>query len=154
MHIVHISSHSRINQSYGTILRAHSSSLTPSSGRRLRDFFTKRLHCHWCSQWPSRSWTTGRASRRSCSGRDCPTCGWYRWYVASFLNLYLTKVLTSYVLGTRERQLESILQSTLRQIVLIQSFPRSLIQVTLQITSTPEIDSAGSKLVQAASVLG
>ncbi|KAF8866620.1 hypothetical protein BDZ45DRAFT_667868 [Acephala macrosclerotiorum] len=57
------------------------------------------------------------------------------------------------VAGTRERQLESILQSTLRQIILIQNFPRSLIQVTLQITSTPENDNAGSKLVQAASNL-
>ncbi|KUJ22723.1 uncharacterized protein LY89DRAFT_728842 [Mollisia scopiformis] len=57
------------------------------------------------------------------------------------------------VAGTRERQLESILQSTLRQIILINNFPRSLIQVTLQITSTPENENAGSKLVQAASNL-
>jgi len=56
------------------------------------------------------------------------------------------------VLGTRERHLESILQSTLRQIILITNFPRTLIQVTLQITSTPENDTAGSKLVQASSV--
>ncbi|KAH6671256.1 hypothetical protein B0J14DRAFT_91397 [Halenospora varia] len=55
--------------------------------------------------------------------------------------------------GTRERHLESILQSTLRQIILIQNFPRTLIQVTLQITSTPENESAGSKLVQASSNL-
>ncbi|KAI9053517.1 hypothetical protein LZ554_002472 [Drepanopeziza brunnea f. sp. 'monogermtubi'] len=55
--------------------------------------------------------------------------------------------------GTRERHLESILQSTLRHIVLIHNFPRTLIQITLQITSTPESDSAGSKLVQASSNL-
>ncbi|TVY14487.1 Exosome complex component rrp46 [Lachnellula arida] len=55
--------------------------------------------------------------------------------------------------GTRERHLESILQSTLRQIILITNFPRTLIQVTLQITSTPENDTAGSKLVQASSNL-
>jgi exosome complex component RRP46 len=55
-------------------------------------------------------------------------------------------------LGTRERHLESILQSTLRQIILIQNFPRTLIQVSLQIMSTPENENAGSKLVQAASV--
>jgi exosome complex component RRP46 len=60
--------------------------------------------------------------------------------------------LTCGVLGTRERHLESIIQSTLRQIILIHNFPRSLIQVTLQITSTPENENAGSKLVQAASV--
>ncbi|KAL2072588.1 hypothetical protein VTL71DRAFT_11931 [Oculimacula yallundae] len=55
--------------------------------------------------------------------------------------------------GTRERHLESILQSTLRQIILIHNFPRTLIQITLQITSTPENDSAGSKLIQASSNL-
>ena len=60
--------------------------------------------------------------------------------------------LTCPVLGTRERHLESIIQSTLRQIILIHNFPRTLIQVTLQITSTPENEDAGSKLVQAASV--
>jgi exosome complex component RRP46 len=60
--------------------------------------------------------------------------------------------LTCRVLGARERHLESIMQSTLRQIILIHNFPRTLIQVTLQITSTPENENAGSKLVQAASV--
>ncbi|PBP19585.1 hypothetical protein BUE80_DR009595 [Diplocarpon rosae] len=55
--------------------------------------------------------------------------------------------------GTRERHLESILQATLRQIILIHNFPRTLIQVTLQITSTPKNDCAGSKLVQASSNL-
>jgi exosome complex component RRP46 len=44
------------------------------------------------------------------------------------------------------------MQSTLRQIILIHNFPRTLIQVTLQITSIPENENAGSKLVQAASV--
>ncbi|KAH7417340.1 hypothetical protein BKA64DRAFT_702115 [Cadophora sp. MPI-SDFR-AT-0126] len=62
-------------------------------------------------------------------------------------------ILTLRVLGTRERHLESILQSTLRQIVLIHNFPRTLIQITLQITSIPEIDTAGSKLTQAGSNL-
>ncbi|TGO11598.1 hypothetical protein BTUL_0106g00370 [Botrytis tulipae] len=55
--------------------------------------------------------------------------------------------------GTRERHLEAILQSSLRQIILIHNFPRTLIQVTLQITSTPENDTAWSKLVQASSNL-
>lgn len=59
---------------------------------------------------------------------------------------------TDYVLGTRERHLEAILQSSLRQIILIHNFPRTLIQITLQITSTPENDTAWSKLVQASSV--
>ncbi|RKF60683.1 Exosome complex component RRP46 [Erysiphe neolycopersici] len=43
--------------------------------------------------------------------------------------------------GTRERHLESLLQSTLRQIILIYEFPRTLIQVTLQISSSPEDDN-------------
>lgn len=64
----------------------------------------------------------------------------------------LVIILTILVLGTRERHLESILQSTLRQIILIHNFPRTLIQVTLQITSTPENETAGSKLVQASLV--
>ncbi|KAH8815268.1 hypothetical protein F5884DRAFT_665879 [Xylogone sp. PMI_703] len=51
--------------------------------------------------------------------------------------------------GTRERHLESLLQSTLRQVILIHNFPRTLIQLTLQITSTPEIDNVASKLIQA-----
>jgi exosome complex component RRP46 len=45
-----------------------------------------------------------------------------------------------------------MLQSTLRQIILIQNFPRNLVQVTLQITGVPENDAAGSKLIQAGSV--
>lgn len=61
-------------------------------------------------------------------------------------------VLTKFVLGTRERHLESILQSTLRQIILVHNFPRTLIQVTLQITNTPEDKNTGSKVVQAGSV--
>jgi exosome complex component RRP46 len=64
----------------------------------------------------------------------------------------LVLVLTHLVLGTRERHLELILQSTLRQIILIHNFPRTLIQITLQITSTPENDIACSKLVHASSV--
>lgn len=54
--------------------------------------------------------------------------------------------------GTRERHLESILESTLRQIILIHNFPRTLIQITLQITSTPENETTGAKLTQASSV--
>lgn len=64
----------------------------------------------------------------------------------------LPAIETDAALGTRERHLESILQSTLRQIILIQNFPRTLIQVTLQITGSPENETIGSKLVQAGSV--
>ncbi|KAI0515240.1 hypothetical protein F5B22DRAFT_193901 [Xylaria bambusicola] len=51
--------------------------------------------------------------------------------------------------GTRERHLESLLQSTLRQVILINNFPRTLIQVILQITVTPENEYTNGKLVQA-----
>ncbi|KAI6711793.1 hypothetical protein JHW43_005669 [Diplocarpon mali] len=46
--------------------------------------------------------------------------------------------------GTRERHLESILQATLRQIILIHNFPRTLYQVTLQITKPTNPSSAPS----------
>ncbi|KAI1148640.1 hypothetical protein F4825DRAFT_89861 [Nemania diffusa] len=51
--------------------------------------------------------------------------------------------------GTRERHLESLLQSTLRQIILVNNFPRTLIQIVLQITVTPENEYVNGKLVQA-----
>ncbi|KAI1430016.1 hypothetical protein F5Y12DRAFT_217209 [Xylaria sp. FL1777] len=51
--------------------------------------------------------------------------------------------------GTRERHLESILQSTLRRLILVNNFPRTLIQITLQITVTPENEYVNGKLVQA-----
>lgn len=54
--------------------------------------------------------------------------------------------------NTRERHLESIIERTLRQIILISNFPRSLIQVTLQVASTPPDETATSKLNQNSSV--
>ncbi|KAI0539734.1 hypothetical protein GGR58DRAFT_220682 [Xylaria digitata] len=51
--------------------------------------------------------------------------------------------------GTRERHLESLLQSTLRQVILVNNFPRTLIQIILQITVTPENEYVNGKLVQA-----
>lgn len=52
-------------------------------------------------------------------------------------------------IGTRERHLESILQSSLSHIILIKTFPRCLIQIVLQIEDTPENDYVNTKLVQA-----
>ncbi|OCK87481.1 uncharacterized protein K441DRAFT_691128 [Cenococcum geophilum 1.58] len=43
----------------------------------------------------------------------------------------------------KERHLEALIQATLRHIILIRSYPRTLIQVTLQIRSLPEEESAG-----------
>ncbi|KAK4241805.1 exosome complex component RRP46 [Achaetomium macrosporum] len=51
--------------------------------------------------------------------------------------------------GTRERHLESILQSSLAQIILVRNFPRSLIQIVLQVEHSPENDYVNTKLVQA-----
>jgi len=55
--------------------------------------------------------------------------------------------------GTRERHLEAILQSTLRQIILIHNFPRTLIQITLQIMSTPVNEASNAKIAQNSSIL-
>ncbi|KAL2023461.1 hypothetical protein VTK56DRAFT_2457 [Thermocarpiscus australiensis] len=51
--------------------------------------------------------------------------------------------------GTRERHLESILQSTLSQLILVKNFPRSLIQIVLQVEDSPENAYVNTKLVQA-----
>ncbi|EQB45258.1 exosome complex subunit Rrp46 [Colletotrichum gloeosporioides Cg-14] len=55
--------------------------------------------------------------------------------------------------GTGERQLEFILQSALRQLIPVKNFPRCLIQVTLQVTETPQNDYVNSKVIQAKSNL-
>ncbi|KAI8965999.1 hypothetical protein F5Y11DRAFT_343991 [Daldinia sp. FL1419] len=55
--------------------------------------------------------------------------------------------------GTRERHLESLIQSTLRQIILVNSFPRTLIQVILQVTTAPENKYVNAKVAQATSNL-
>lgn len=41
--------------------------------------------------------------------------------------------------GPRERWLETVLQSTLRGVVLVHMFPRTLIQITLQTTKEPSV---------------
>ncbi|KAM0667618.1 hypothetical protein ACQRIU_003483 [Beauveria bassiana] len=51
--------------------------------------------------------------------------------------------------GTAERLLESILQRALRQLIPVRNFPRSMIQITLQVTETPENAYANTKVVQA-----
>lgn len=54
--------------------------------------------------------------------------------------------------GTRERHLESILEATLRQIILVNSFPRTLIQVVLQVTVAPDNEYVNAKVAQASLV--
>lgn len=56
------------------------------------------------------------------------------------------------VVGVRERHFESIIHRTLRHVILVSAHPRTLIQVTLQVTGTPASDSASGKPPQAASV--
>ncbi|KAJ4419875.1 exosome non-catalytic core subunit rrp46 [Gnomoniopsis sp. IMI 355080] len=55
--------------------------------------------------------------------------------------------------GTRERHLESLLQQSLRQLILVKNFPRCLIQVVLQITAAPANEYVNTKLVQASTNL-
>ena len=55
-------------------------------------------------------------------------------------------------LGLREKHLESIIQNTLRHIILVSAHPRTLIQLTLQIVTSPEDKSVTGSLPQAASV--
>ncbi|KYK55540.1 hypothetical protein DCS_07503 [Drechmeria coniospora] len=50
--------------------------------------------------------------------------------------------------GTGERQLESILQSALRQLIPIRDFPRCMIQITLQVMETPKNAYVNPKLLQ------
>lgn len=52
----------------------------------------------------------------------------------------------------RERHLESLIHSSLRHVILVQNHPRTLIQVTLQISSTPENASTTSQSSQYSSV--
>ncbi|KAM0437693.1 hypothetical protein ACHAPT_002058 [Fusarium lateritium] len=51
--------------------------------------------------------------------------------------------------GTRERQLESILQAALRQLIPVRDYPRCVIQITLQVAETPENAYVNTKLSQA-----
>ncbi|KAL1903109.1 exosome non-catalytic core subunit rrp46 [Sporothrix stenoceras] len=48
--------------------------------------------------------------------------------------------------GPSERHLESVLQKTLQEIILVQDFPRCLIQVVLQVQSVPENDYVNTRL--------
>lgn len=73
----------------------------------------------------------------------------FRVLVHRTFNSRLTICSFSIYLGTRERHLESILESSLRQLILVNSFPRGLIQVVLQIRTTPENEYVNTKLVQA-----
>ncbi|KAL9610981.1 MAG: hypothetical protein Q9167_004358 [Letrouitia subvulpina] len=55
--------------------------------------------------------------------------------------------------GVRERHLESIVQRTLRQVILISAHPRTLIQIILQIVTTQETQNTSFSLHQSASNL-
>lgn len=53
--------------------------------------------------------------------------------------------------GIRERHLESLVERTLRHIIVVTAHPRTLIQVTLQVIATQEEDSISGVLPPAAS---
>ena len=69
--------------------------------------------------------------------------------IARYGALLLT---TAFYIGTRERHLESLLQSSLSQLILVKNFPRMLIQVVLQVEAVPDNDYENTKLVQASLV--
>jgi len=48
--------------------------------------------------------------------------------------------------------LESLVQATLQQLILLKNFPRCLVQVVLQFQAVPENDYTNTKLVQANTV--
>lgn len=74
--------------------------------------------------------------------------GEFSWHTA---NQTRKQMLMSYI-GTRERHLESLLQQSLRQLILVKDFPRCVVQIVLQITATPTNEYVNTKLVQASSV--
>ncbi|KAL9027042.1 MAG: hypothetical protein Q9180_007391 [Flavoplaca navasiana] len=55
--------------------------------------------------------------------------------------------------GVRERHLESVLEKTLRQVILVSAHPRTLIQITLQVIASPDDSKASNGLYQSASNL-
>lgn len=73
------------------------------------------------------------------------TGGWSFQHRTTFLPGTL---LINYI-GPRERHLESLLESSLSQIILVKDFPRCLIQIVLQVESAPQNDYVNTKLLQA-----
>lgn len=69
--------------------------------------------------------------------------------VSPLLSFLFWERISDIYQGTRERHLESILQAALRQLIPVRDFPRSAIQITLQVAETPENAYANTKLVQA-----
>ncbi|KAL8853463.1 MAG: hypothetical protein Q9221_001621 [Calogaya cf. arnoldii] len=55
--------------------------------------------------------------------------------------------------GVRERHLESIIEKTLRQVILVSAHPRTLVQITLQVIAAPDDSRAPNGLHQSASNL-
>ncbi|CAF9915931.1 MAG: hypothetical protein GOMPHAMPRED_000900 [Gomphillus americanus] len=55
--------------------------------------------------------------------------------------------------GIRERFFEGLIHKTLKQVIKTKQFPRTLIQITLQITASPDIDAIAGRPHQAASLL-
>lgn len=71
-------------------------------------------------------------------------------YEPACMSKILSSILTAHMCtGVRERHLESLLESSLSQIILVKDFPRCLVQIVLQIESAPANDYVNTKLVQA-----
>ena len=65
---------------------------------------------------------------------------------------YSSEFILNSCLGVRERHLESIVQRTLRHVILVAAHPRTLIQIILQIIASQEDCFASNSLHQSASV--
>ena len=65
---------------------------------------------------------------------------------------HLSTVRLTVEIGVRERHFESILQKTLRHVILVSDHPRKQIQVVLQVMDTPQNESSPNRLPEAASV--
>ena len=57
------------------------------------------------------------------------------------------------IAGVRERHLESIVRNTLQHIVLVTAHARTLVQVTLQITSVPRSSHEEAIIYQSSPVI-
>jgi len=67
-------------------------------------------------------------------------------------SIYIKREAKDSTPGTRERHLETLLHSTLKDILLTHHFPRTLIQLTLQIVSVPEPAASHSRWLDPLSV--
>lgn len=124
-----------------------------AKGGRLCDIHVRWLHHHSLCKRPCRGPEAGRAPVRGV-GRCCRPTGLRSWRSVLSATRKILQESLAHVsqTGTRERHLESLLQQSLRQLILVKNFPRCVVQIVLQVTATPANEYVNTKLVQASSV--